>query len=217
MKRILISGVVTLTVGAVILVLTGCASTRIKQLSGDEFQKQAQQCNLLESFQWTSYVGTSHQNAYLEYGYPAIIGKGMRTTVFWTPLSELPGNLVAQMKAGTPPWTNWNVTAHKEECTPPAGQSFHVDLQDGFRGDPVQVFVDDQMVYAGKPITDELLGIAGTLSFHTTRTGVVLRVIVPAKAFDEQSTLDLTKAKGIGISIDQRRLRIQQADAFGYD
>jgi hypothetical protein len=107
MKRIMISGVVILTVGAVILVLTGCACTRIKQLSGDEFQKQAQQCNLVESFQWTSYVGTSHQNAYLEYGHPAFIGKGMRTTVFWTPLSELPSNLVAQIKAGTPPWTNW--------------------------------------------------------------------------------------------------------------
>jgi len=107
MKRILISGIVILTVGAVILVLTGCACTRIKQLSGNEFQKQAQQCNLVESFQWTSYVGISHQNAYVEYGYPAFIGKGIRTTVFWTPLSELPSNLVAQMKAGTPPWTNW--------------------------------------------------------------------------------------------------------------
>ena len=107
MKRILIIGTVILAVTAGILSLTGCACTRIKQLSGDEFQKQARQCNLMGSFAWTSYIGISHQNAYLEYGHPAFIGKGTSTTVYWTPLSQLPSNLVAQMKEGTPPWTNW--------------------------------------------------------------------------------------------------------------
>jgi hypothetical protein len=95
------------TLAAGLLLLTGCACTRIKQLSGSEFQKQANQCNLAGSFSWTTYVGVSHQNAYLEYGHPAFVGKGTRITVYWTPLSELPGNLVAQLKAGTPPWTNW--------------------------------------------------------------------------------------------------------------
>jgi hypothetical protein len=89
------------------LALAGCASTRIKQLSGDAFLKQADQISQVSSFTWTSYVGISHQRAYLEYGHPAFIGKGVSTTVYWTPLAELPTNLVMQLKSGTPPWTNW--------------------------------------------------------------------------------------------------------------
>jgi len=82
MKSKLISVVVVVAVGASILALAGCACTRIKQLSGDEFQKQAQKCSLMESFQWTTYVGISQQNAYLEYGHPAFIGKGTSTTIY---------------------------------------------------------------------------------------------------------------------------------------
>ena len=107
MKRILIIGSVILAVGVGAISLTGCACTRIKQLSGDEFRKEAQRTDQMNSFRYTSFIGNTHQRAYLESGYPAFIGKGMRTTVYWTPLSELPTNLVAQMKAGTPPWTNW--------------------------------------------------------------------------------------------------------------
>jgi hypothetical protein len=107
MKRILIIGTVILAVGAGALLLVGCACTRIEQLSGDEFLKEAQRTGQMNSFRYTSFIGSTHQRAYLESGYPAFIGKGMRTTVYWTPLSELPNNLVAQMKAGTPLWTNW--------------------------------------------------------------------------------------------------------------
>ncbi len=107
MKRTLIIGTVILAIGTGSLLLSGCAGTRIKQLSGDEFQKQAQQCNLMGSFAGTFYIGRSYQNAYLEYGHPAFIGKGMSTTVYWTPLSELPTNVVTQMKSGRLPWANW--------------------------------------------------------------------------------------------------------------
>jgi hypothetical protein len=84
----------------------GCASTRSKEVSADEFIKHAQQTDLLGSFAWTSYIGSTHDRAYLEYGHPAFIGSGMQVTVFWTPLSELPGNVVAQIKKGMHPWTN---------------------------------------------------------------------------------------------------------------
>ena len=97
MKRILIIGSVILAVGVGAISLTGCACTRIKQLSGDEFRKEAQRTDQMNSFRYTSFIGNTHQRAYLESGYPAFIGKGMRTTVYWTPLSELPTNLVAQM------------------------------------------------------------------------------------------------------------------------
>ena len=89
------------------LIVTSCAGTRIKQLSGPEFLKQAAQTEQVGSFAWTSYIGSTYQRAYLEYGHPAFIGSGMQTTVYWTPLSELPSNVVTQISAGMRPWTNW--------------------------------------------------------------------------------------------------------------
>ena len=84
----------------------GCASTRAKRLSGGDFLKQAGQTDVLGSFAWTSYIGSTQDRAYLEYGHPAFIGGGLQVTVYWTFLSELPSNIVAQLKAGERPWTN---------------------------------------------------------------------------------------------------------------
>ena len=98
-----------MAVGAVLAavsVMVGCAGTRIKQLSGSEFLKQAEQTAQLNSFQWTSYIGTGNDRAYLEYGYPSLFGSGMRVTVFWTPFSQLPSNLVSELRSGKRPWTN---------------------------------------------------------------------------------------------------------------
>lgn len=94
-----------------ILFLSGCASTRIKRLSGAEFIYQAEQMKQISSFHWTTYIGSSTQRAYLEFGRPSflynIIGKGTRTTVYWTELSELPQDIAGQLKAGNPPWKPW--------------------------------------------------------------------------------------------------------------
>lgn len=95
-----------LSVAAVGVLAVGCASTRVKRLSGSEFLTHARQTDLLGSYAWTSYIGSTHDRAYLEYGHPAFIGSGMQVTVFWTSLSELPSNIVAQINAGTRPWTN---------------------------------------------------------------------------------------------------------------
>lgn len=86
---------------------SGCASTRIERLSGPEFMSQADQISQLSSFHWTSYIGSSAGRAYLEFGRPAVLGNGSRTTVFWAPLSELPRDIAAKIKAGAPPWTPW--------------------------------------------------------------------------------------------------------------
>lgn len=89
------------------LSLCGCAGTRIKQLSGPDFIKRAGQTEQINSFSWTRYVGSTGERAYLEYGHPALLGAGAQVSVYWTPLSELPSNVVAQIKAGARPWTNW--------------------------------------------------------------------------------------------------------------
>ncbi len=98
----------TLIVGTTVgLLLTGCATTRVKRLSGQEFMRQAKKMEVISSFSWTTYIGRSEQRAYLEYGHPAFVGGGTRTTVYWTPMSELPGDIAQKLTAGTSPWKPW--------------------------------------------------------------------------------------------------------------
>ena len=73
----------------------GCAGTSIRKLSGDEFVRKANQASEINSFNWVFFVGYSEQRAYLETGHPALIGGGVQTTVYWVPISELPGDIVA--------------------------------------------------------------------------------------------------------------------------
>lgn len=109
MKR-LATHTLTLVVGLAIgLMLSGRAASRIRQLSGTDFVAQAKQMELVSSFNWTTYIGKSKQRAYLEYGHPAFVGSGTRTTVYWAPLSELPDDVVLELKAGNPPWKSWGV------------------------------------------------------------------------------------------------------------
>ena len=113
--------------GAVATLVLGCASTRIKEVSGGEFLKQAQIANLLGSFAQTSYIGSTYDRVYLEYGHPAFIGRGMQVTVIWTPLAELPSNVVAKIKSGVRPWTNAMDRIGQQSAAPllsaPAGPS----------------------------------------------------------------------------------------------
>ncbi|MCP4379186.1 MAG: hypothetical protein GY794_23820 [bacterium] len=65
---------------------------------------RAKEIEAVNSAKWMTYIGISHQRVYLESGHPAFVGGGTRTTVFWTPLSELPDDIAKQLKAGNPPW-----------------------------------------------------------------------------------------------------------------
>ena len=108
MKTKILAHISVLIVGLAIgMMVASCAGTRIKQLSGDEFLKEAQRTDQVNSILYTDYIGSTPERAYLESGYPALIGRGMRTTVYWVPVSDLPGNVVSQLKSGIPPWTNW--------------------------------------------------------------------------------------------------------------
>jgi len=121
MKQIATHSLVALVGVAIGLFLSGCASTRITRLSGAEFVNQAKQIEQVSSFHWTTYVGSSTQRAYLEYGRPSlmynIIGKETRTTVYWTELSELPKDIADQLRTGTPPWKPWSTETNGTERT----------------------------------------------------------------------------------------------------
>ncbi len=108
--KTVVSHMLTPVVGVTIgLMLSGCGTTRIEQLSGTDFVDQAKQMELVSSFNWTTYIGTSKQRAYLECGHSAIVGDGTQTTVYWVLLSDLPDDVVQKLKAGNPPWKPWDV------------------------------------------------------------------------------------------------------------
>ena len=69
--------------------------------------KKAELISEMNSAIGCQYIGISQRRAYLEYW--DVIGSGNdgRTIVFWTQLTELPSNVVQQLRAGTPPWKPW--------------------------------------------------------------------------------------------------------------
>ena len=121
LKRITTHSLAVIAGMTISILLSGCASTRIKQLSGADFVVQAQRMEHISSFHWTTYIGSSKQRAYLEFGRPSllynIIGKQTRTTVYWTELSELPEDTAGQLKAGKSPWKPWHSETNKTERT----------------------------------------------------------------------------------------------------
>lgn len=85
--------------GIVLLpLLSGCASTRIEHLSADRFIQKVEQAKQINSASWISYVGCSHDRAYLEYGDTFYSGPEPRTIVYWTELDALPSDLAEQLK-----------------------------------------------------------------------------------------------------------------------
>jgi hypothetical protein len=108
MKRAVFSTFLALVAGAVIPILSGCTSTsQIKQLSGHEFLKRAQDCDVKGTAVLTIFTGCTSENAYLKSECPSLLGKGTSTIVYWTPLSELSRDLVEELKAGKPSWASW--------------------------------------------------------------------------------------------------------------
>lgn len=113
-KAALFTHAAALLAGAALgLLLAGCVGTTLQRLSGEDFIRQANRISELNSFDWTCYVGHSPTRAYLEYGYPAPFGKGTRTRLYWTFLSELPPDLAAELRLGRPPWKPWQPSPNK--------------------------------------------------------------------------------------------------------
>ena len=92
---------------AALAMASGCASTGIRRVSGEEFMRQGAKISEISSFNWTSCIGASGQRAYLETGRPAFIGRGAKTTVLWVPLSELPEDAARKFREGESPWKSW--------------------------------------------------------------------------------------------------------------
>lgn len=81
--------------------LTGCTSLR--HINGSAFVEMAKD-EPISSFHGCTYIGVSHNRAYLQYNRMPFIGRTQRTIVYWTALSDLPVELVKQLRTGNPPW-----------------------------------------------------------------------------------------------------------------
>lgn len=95
--------------------------------------------------------------------------------------------------------------------------AFFIHLQEGFTGEAVRVSVDGNLVYEGNPTTNPLLGIAHEFTGSAKSSDIVLRIEIPSLKIDSAHKIDLATAKGLGISAQNAKVTIVQANAFGYD
>jgi len=97
------------------------------------------------------------------------------------------------------------------------GQKVGLDLQDGFSGRKVIIRVNNKIIFEGNPKTDERIGFAGGTTFHADTRFIDLNIQVPSERLNSTMTIDLNKARGIGISIQEGKVSIIPRDGFGYD
>lgn len=101
-KSLLVAMLSVLTFsGLLLLAVTGCSG--LEETSAEEFLKQAEQIQEVHSAKSTRFIGATSRAAYLEY-WTAVGLFGARTKVLWVPLSELPPEVVDQLKSGSHPW-----------------------------------------------------------------------------------------------------------------
>lgn len=105
MKRIATHSLATVVGIAIGILLSGCASTRIKHVNAQEFVERAKVIEQMNSAMWMTYVGSSHSRAYLEFQDMLTLSGKPATVVYWTELDGLPKQLADQLKMGTSPWT----------------------------------------------------------------------------------------------------------------
>jgi len=96
-------------------------------------------------------------------------------------------------------------------------ESFFVHLQEGFSGESTRILVDGKLLFEGNPTTDPRLGLAEQFAGSTTSTRISVTIEIPGRNIKSTHSIDLTNGRGIGLSVANGKVRIIQADAFGYD
>jgi len=96
-------GQVTLVLS--VLMVCGCSTSRLRRVSGTTFMRYGEEIGGMNSAYWVTYVGANHARAYMEFGRPSFpFAKREVWNVLWTPLSDLPPELAAQLREGADPW-----------------------------------------------------------------------------------------------------------------
>jgi len=84
-----------------LLFLAGCC--RLEKVSVSRFAELAK---VNGSASGGTYIGSSHNRAYLEYWKISLISKNGSYKVFWAPLADFPKDVQEQLNAGKNPWAS---------------------------------------------------------------------------------------------------------------
>ena len=95
----------------------------------------------------------------------------------------------------------------------------HIDLQDGFVGEPVVVRVNGNEVFRQADLaTDFRIGLAHSLEVPVVPGRVTIEVALEARKLSDRVTIDVAEPGYLGVSVtqdDQIRFRISR-QPFGY-
>lgn len=105
MKKFLIAAAIVFVGG--IGFLAGCACNSLKHVSAEEFIRQAETMEQMNSASTTLFIGTTPDRAYLERTDLFKLIPSHKTRVFWTELEGLPQDIRDQLQEGSLPWTPW--------------------------------------------------------------------------------------------------------------
>ncbi len=83
------------------LLLPGCSN--LKQVDASGFLELTKEIGQIEKIRGTMFIGVSKSRVYLERWEHSFFS-GYELTVYWTPLSGLPKELVTDLRAGKNPW-----------------------------------------------------------------------------------------------------------------
>src|SRR4051812_42333166 len=89
--------------------------------------------------------------------------------------------------------------------------SFRLNLQGGFRGDPVRIYLDGKKVFEGTPKTDPRLSLGGQFDATANAERPMLRVELPTRNVDSTSQLDPAAGRNVGISLGSGKIGIRQS------
>jgi hypothetical protein len=95
-----------------------------------------------------------------------------------------------------------------------------LDLQEGFNGESVTIFVDEKEFYRNDNVrTQKLLGFADHVELSGIKGHVAVRIAVDQSGppLEKQFQLDVNKERYVGISLEKGRLNhIISSSPFGY-
>jgi hypothetical protein len=93
----------------------------------------------------------------------------------------------------------------------------HVEFQEGWTGDRVEVRIQHALRYAGQPLTRLQTGYAGGLTVDVEGRQVALDVRVPSRSVGASRTVRVSGEHWIGVSLQDRKLAVvDQPAPFGY-
>jgi hypothetical protein len=93
----------------------------------------------------------------------------------------------------------------------------HVEFQEGWTGDRVEVRIQRALRYAGQPITRRQTGYAGGLTVDVDGALIGLDVRVPSRSAGTSRTVRVSGEHWIGLSLIGGKLTVvDQPAPFGY-